>query len=306
MSMTLRCTRCNYQGVPQNFVTGVVYGDAPRCRFCKAVAVPMKVAKRQAVGADAPQPQPGPQPQGNLAPVMPQQGPLTATQETSAPLINAALWGTVPLPSEAQLEKDSLNPYVVQVDTSVTTCASTIPASLVSGWQAWYQGWVSFYNTKPTFLSAGGDIERVSKMRAELKGWQDTISPYCAEAATTSWTASQIGAVMAVTGASGFFMYRAVKAQQYVLPTAALGVGLVGATFFLVSPKRLESSVDVPQQNVTAPSVIDQLAQTTQTWSNWVKVGIVVGGALVGWMVYNNIKSGTKVVTSLTPKLLGE
>lgn len=220
------------------------------------------------------------------------------------PLINAALWGTVDTPSEAQLEKSSLNPWVVQLDTAVNTCSSAIPASLVAGWKAWHQGWIDFYGTAPSFLSASGDIERVHKLRGELKGFQDRITPYCDEAAKMSWTVSQLGAVAAVTGASGFFLYRAVKAKQYVLPTAALGLGLVGATFFLVSPKPLESTVDVPQENVTPPSAIDKLEKAAASLSSAAKIGIVVGGVLVGWVIYNNIKMGEKVLPQVLPKLL--
>ncbi len=217
----MRCTKCAFRGPTSVFIRKTTKAPhAPAVMFtcpkCRGPSVDAAVVGQavQFTGQDTSDP-----------------GPM---------VIPANFFGVVVTPGDVRIEKESIAPYVAQIDSSVESCRPSIPPADIAGWKTWRVGWLSFYTNKSSIASASGDMDRARGFRTELQGWHDALSVNC------------------------------------------------------------KGLVPVPQQaSPSTPSTIDKLTAASRTWS-YVAIGaIVVGGSLVGYMIYQNMKTGGQVLQKM-------
>jgi len=213
----LRCTRCNYRGPSQSFVVGAVYGEPPRCRFCRATAVPTQHVVM--AGAD--------------------------TSDAGASAQNVSVLG-VATPSDVRAAKDRLNPYVVQMSAAMASCAAKVPAAMQAAWTAWAANWSKFYLESSSVVTASADMDHVKQSRVELTSFENQLLRVCPSAGIVSLeaeppsTLQRIGNALPTIAVVGlvvggavaiYFIYRGTRAAERIAPHAlAAGPKMVSAS----------------------------------------------------------------------------
>jgi hypothetical protein len=150
-----RCQMCGFRAPAGVFVHGK--DGSVKCPRCRGPSVPSDAQYAgQAFGPD----------------------------EVVSPFMPASYFGLVTSPQDVRTEKESLAPFVQSTDVAVQACKVAISqrpggTADLAGWQAWRDGFATFYNAKSSIASASGDLARALGFRSELHDWQDRFEPNC-------------------------------------------------------------------------------------------------------------------------------
>lgn len=82
---------------------------------------------------------------------------------------------TFVLPSSVKAKKMQLDPSMRSLNATVLSCRGLAPEK-AAAWGAFYQSWLSFYETPEGFFTAGTEANQADDFARRLAAWQQLIA----------------------------------------------------------------------------------------------------------------------------------